>query len=285
MPQAEPPAPGVLYIVATPIGNLEDITARAKRVLAEVDLVAAEDTRRTRGLLAHLGIDTRLESYHQHAERAKTAALIRRLKAGESIALVADAGVPVVSDPGAHLVNQAWENAIRVSPIPGPSAVLSALSVAGFGADRFLFAGYPPRKPGERRRFYAAIATTQAPAVVCEAPHRIKDSLDDAIAEMGEERMALVAREMTKRFEEFLRAPLRELRDHYDDVDPLGEFTIVFAPAVAAPSSPARGDVAQAAAKLVAAGVRTADAAEILADAAGIGRNDAYALMLSARAE
>ena len=279
-------AKGILYLVATPIGNLQDMTQRAKQVLAEADLIAAEDTRRTRSLLSHLGIDRPLESYHQHAERIKAARLLARIAKGGSVALVSDAGVPVISDPGAHLVAEAWEMGVRVCPIPGPSAVLTALCASGFSADRFSFAGYPPRKAGERSAFYRALATSEVPAVIYEAPHRIRDSLDDAIAQIGGDRLALIGREMTKQFEEFRRGPLSELRPHYDEVEPLGEYTIVFAPAPGgAESSPLPSDagVERAAHLLVSAGVHTGDAADILAAATGMSRKDAYAMILNAR--
>lgn len=285
MPDPNLPNPGALYILATPIGNLEDLSDRTKRILAEVDLVAAEDTRRTQTLLSHLAIHKPIESYHEHNERDKAEKLLRRLREGASIALVTDAGVPTISDPGAHLVARALAEGIPVSPIPGPSAILSALSVSGFNADRFIFAGYPPRKPGERRAFYAALADSDVPAVIYEAPHRLKESLDDAIAELGGGRVALIAREMTKRFEEIRRDALEDLRRHYDTAEPLGEFTIVLAPEASdgKPSAASNADLTRAAQLLLAAGVHTGDAADILAAAAGVSRNEAYATVLKAR--
>lgn len=282
MPPSHPP--GILYVVATPIGNLEDLSDRARRVLSEVDLVAAEDTRRTQTLLTHLGLGKPIEMYHQHVEREKAEELLAQLRAGKSVALVSDAGVPVISDPGAHLVARAWEEGVVVSPIPGPSAVLSALSVSGFSADRFLFAGYPPRKTGERRAFYRHLASSDVPVAIHESPHRLVESLDDALAEIGPERMTLIAREMTKRYEELLRGPLGELRRPYDEVEPIGEFTLVFAAAEAseAPSA-SRGDALRAAQLLHEAGLPTRQAADILAAASGLSRNEAYALLLDAR--
>lgn len=282
MPSSQPP--GILYVVATPIGNLEDLSDRARRVLSEVDIVAAEDTRRTQTLLTHFCLGKPIEMYHQHVEREKAEELLESLRAGKSIALVSDAGVPVVSDPGAHLVARAWEEGVAVSPIPGPSAVLSALSVSGFNADRFLFAGYPPRKASERRAFYRGIAHMDVPTVIHESPHRLVESLDDALTEIGPERMTLIAREMTKRYEELLRGPLGDLRPRYDEVEPIGEFTLVFAPAEASEAPPpSRGDARRAAQLLCEAGIPTRQAADILAAATGLSRNEAYALLIAAR--
>lgn len=282
MPSSQPP--GILYVVATPIGNLEDLSDRARRVLSEVDLVAAEDTRRTQTLLTHLGLGKPIEMYHQHVEREKAEGLLEALRAGKSVALVSDAGVPVISDPGAHLVARAWEEGIAVSPIPGPSAVLSALSVSGFNADRFHFAGYPPRKAGERRAFYRGIRDVRVPTVIHESPHRLVESLDDALAEIGPERTTLIAREMTKRYEELLRGPLGELRGRYDEGEPIGEFTLVFAAAEVSERPPAAtGDPLRAAQLLREAGLPTRQAADILAAASGLSRNEAYALLIKAQ--
>ncbi len=276
-------SPGTLYLVATPIGNLEDLSDRARRILSEVDLIAAEDSRRTRTLLAHIGAATPIESYHRHTEQEKAARLIARLQEGCAIALVTDAGVPLISDPGTHLVARAWQAGIPVSPIPGPSAVLSALAVAGFPADRFRFAGYPPRKRGDRRAFYRDLVHCEVPVVIYEAPHRLVESLADAAAELGPDRETLIAREMTKQFEEFRRGPLGELVPHYAAVAPLGEFTLVFGPGAAGPPPGTAGDLARAVSLLIAAGLRTGEAADILAAATGIARNDAYALILTGR--
>ncbi len=278
---------GTLYVVATPIGNVEDVSERARRVLSQAALIAAEDTRRTRTLLSLLGLDRPLESYHRHSEAGKAEALVAVLKAGRDVALVTDAGVPVISDPGWQVVARAWEEGLRVCPIPGPSAALSALSVSGFNADRFLFAGYPPRKRGDRRAFYRDLAQTQVPAVIYEAPHRLRESLEDAVAEVGGDRPALLAREMTKRFEELRRGPLSELRRHYDQVEPRGELTLVLGPAPRAPAdaAPPAGDALQAARLLLAAQLPTRTAAAILSAATGMSRKAAYALLLAQRAD
>ncbi len=277
--------PGVLYVVATPIGNLGDLSDRVKRVLSEADVIAAEDTRRTETLMNHLGVRKPLESYHQHTEREKAEKLLGILRDGASVALVTDAGVPVVSDPGGHLVELALREGLRVSPIPGPSAALAALSVSGFKADQFTFAGYPPRKRGERRAFYRQIATRAIPTVLFEAPHRVVESLQDAIEELGADREAFIGRELTKQFEELRRGTLAELRAHYDDVDPLGEFTLVIGPAptLAAPDARADVDVAELLRLIAETELPTKQAAGILSAASGLSRKDAYARVLEAR--
>jgi len=278
---------GILYVVATPIGNLGDLSPRVGQTLAAVDLVASEDTRHTRQLLAHLGIDKPLESYHKHSEREKAETILNALQAGKSVALVSDAGVPVVSDPGAYLVARAWELGIRVVPIPGPSAVLSALAVSGFSGDDFVFAGYPPRKTGARRDFYAQMRSRPSPTVLFEAPHRIAESLRDAAAALGDERLIVVARELTKLYEEVLRGTVGELCRHWETTEPLGEFTIVVSPTEesTAPQAVSNGSALKAAGLLASSGLRTKQAAEILAAATGLSRNEAYEMVLAAGAD
>lgn len=276
---------GCLYIVATPIGNLSDLSDRARQTLTDVDLIAAEDTRRTQTLLAHLGLHRPLQSCHEHNEREKSSQLVEALASGKSVALVTDAGVPVISDPGSHLVATAWERGFRVIPIPGPSAVLSALSVSGFNSDRFFFAGYAPRKSTERRRFYRENATAPFPVVVYEVPHRLRQSLEDAAAELGDDRLVCMAREMTKQFEEVRRESLGELRQHCATVEPLGEYTLVFGPSQipAEEATPTVGDLQQAARLALEAGLRTGQAADLLAAASGVSRKQAYSLLLRLR--
>lgn len=284
MPTSSLPAPGILYLVATPIGNLQDLTDRAKAVLAQVDLVVAEDTRRTRTLLSHLNLRKPIESLHRHSECEKTPGLVARLAQGTTVALVSDAGVPTISDPGTRLVAAAWEAGIRVIPVPGPSAALSALCVSGFPADRFLFAGYPPRRSAERRAFFRGFMGTTMPVVFYEAPHRLLATLDDALAELGPARLALIGREMTKHFEELQRGPLWQLREHYQTTEPVGEFTVVLGPPEAQAAVPAAtgGDPARAAELLQQSGIPTRKAAQILAVACGLSRNEAYEMLLHA---
>jgi 16S rRNA (cytidine1402-2'-O)-methyltransferase len=193
--------PGVLYVVATPIGNLGDMTPRALEALSQVDLVAAEDTRRTRRLLSHFGLRCRLLALHEHNEAERSASLLKVLRAGRSVALVSDAGTPVVSDPGTRLVAAAHGAKIRVVPIPGASALLAALSASGLPGDRFVFEGFLPALPEQRRRRIRALQAEQRTLVLFEAPHRILDLLADLRAAFGDGRRAVVARELTKRFE------------------------------------------------------------------------------------
>jgi 16S rRNA (cytidine1402-2'-O)-methyltransferase len=211
MTEPTPPlAPG-LYVVATPIGNLEDITLRALRVLGSVDRIACEDTRQTQKLLAHFGIAKPLLSYHQHNERQRSPELLAMLQQGERIALVSDAGLPGISDPGAEVVQQAIAAGIPVVPIPGACAAVTALAAAGLDTTRFLFLGFPPSRPGERRSFFDGLRTQPATMVFYEAPHRMVPALADAAAALGEGRRAVLAREVTKIYEEFLRGTLQDI--------------------------------------------------------------------------
>src|SRR4051812_16289463 len=216
--------PGTLYVVATPIGNLEDITLRALRVLREVALIAAEDTRRTAHLLQHYSISTRTTSLHEHNERSKTAALITRLLAGDSIALVSDAGTPVISDPGAHLISQAHHAGVVVQPIPGPSAVIAALSASGLARGEFLFVGFPPPRSSDRKRWFIGLAPEQRVLVFYEAPHRIRRTLEDMLQAFGDRAVAL-GRELTKAHDQLVVRPISE---HLaGPLEERGEFTVV----------------------------------------------------------
>ncbi|HEV8439181.1 MAG TPA: 16S rRNA (cytidine(1402)-2'-O)-methyltransferase [Methylomirabilota bacterium] len=218
--------PGTLYVVATPIGNLEDLTLRALRVLKEVHLVACEDTRRTRGLLTHFDIHVSVTSYFEHNKVGKGEVLLRALREGKSVALVTDAGTPGISDPGFLLVRMAQEAGIPVVPIPGPSAVVAALSAAGVPADRFLFDGFLPVKPGRRRHRLEALRDLHMTVVCYESPHRILATLE-AITEVFGEVELVVARELTKQFEEIVRDTPRRLGEHFARAAVRGEFTLV----------------------------------------------------------
>jgi len=202
---------GTLYVVATPIGNLGDMTPRAVAVLQEVDVIAAEDTRHSGRLLAHFDIGTPSVALHEHNERSQAPRLVERLAAGESLALISDAGTPLLSDPGYHLVRLARERGIRVVPVPGASALMAALSVSGLPTDRFVFEGFLPAKQGPRRRRLQALAGEVRTLVFYEAPHRVLDTLQDMVAVMGAPRRAVLARELTKTFETVRDAPLGEL--------------------------------------------------------------------------
>jgi 16S rRNA (cytidine1402-2'-O)-methyltransferase len=217
---------GTLYVVATPIGNLEDITARALRILREVDVVACEDTRRTRALLTHFDIHTRTVSYYEHNKLARGPELLRQLGDGRSIALVTDAGTPGISDPGILLVREARAAGIPVVPVPGPSAVVAALSAAGVPADRFVFDGFLPVKPGRRLNRLKALRDLALTVVVYESPHRIVAALD-AIAEVFGDAPVVVARELTKQFEEIVTAPATAHAERLAAAGPRGEFVVV----------------------------------------------------------
>jgi len=218
--------PGTLYVVATPIGNLEDVTLRALRVLREVTLIAAEDTRRTARLLQHYSISTRTTSLHEHNERTKTASLISRLALGESIALVSDAGTPVISDPGAHLVAEAHRAGVPVEPIPGPNAGIAALSASGLADGSFLFAGFPPSRSKARQQWLAELAGEQHTLIFYEAPHRIRLTLQDMLQAFGDRAVAL-ARELTKLHSELVVRPISQ---HLAAaVEERGEYTLVVA--------------------------------------------------------
>lgn len=219
-------AEGELFLVATPIGNLADITLRALEVLKTVDLIACEDTRTSRVLLQHYGITTKLVAYHDHNETRASAQLVERMRAGERIALISDAGTPLLSDPGSKLVGAAIAAGLRITPIPGASALLSALTIAGLPALPFYFAGFLPSKHKARCDILAALRTIPATLVFYESPNRLTDALRDAAATLGD-RTAAVARELTKRFEECQRGPLSTLAAHYDANPPRGECVLL----------------------------------------------------------
>ncbi len=217
---------GTLYLVSTPIGNLEDITLRALRVLKEVELIAAEDTRRTRRLLRHYQISRPLISYHDHNKEARSPSLLEKLNSGESLALVSDAGTPGISDPAFYLVRLAIQHGVPVVPVPGPSALISALIVSGLPPDRFAFEGFLPAKSGRRRRKLKALAGEERTILFFESPYRLKRTLEDILEIMGDRR-ATVARELTKKFEEVTRGTVTQLLEHYGEKKPRGEVVIV----------------------------------------------------------
>jgi 16S rRNA (cytidine1402-2'-O)-methyltransferase len=218
---------GVLYVVATPIGNAEDISARAIRLLSEVDLIACEDTRRTSRLLAAHSIRTPTISYFEHNERRRIPEVVARLGSGESIALVTDAGTPAISDPGYRLVRAAIDAGIRVTAVPGPSAIIAALAVAGLPTDRFAFEGFLPSKTGERERVLAQLATEERTLVIYEAARRLPRLLSELIAAFGPDRHLAVVREATKTHEEILRGSLAEMAETFANREALGEVTLV----------------------------------------------------------
>lgn len=220
---------GALYIVATPIGNLEDLSPRAKMVLEKVDLIVAEDTRHSKPMLNQFGIETKIRAYHDHNERSQTPVLIEQLQAGMSIALISDAGTPLICDPGYHLLLAAHAEKIQVIPVPGPSALISALSVAGFSSEKFVFEGYLPARKTARQQRLQQLKDETRTLVFYEAPHRILASIEDAIICYGDERQAVIAKEITKRHENIQRGTLPEILDwlHSDKDLSKGEFVVV----------------------------------------------------------
>lgn len=218
--------PGTLYLVATPIGNLEDMTFRAVRTLKEVDLIAAEDTRQSRKLLTHFEISNRLVSYHEHNKEASGPELIRLLSEGSHVALISDAGLPAISDPGADLVAEAVSLGIPVVPIPGANAALSALIISGLPTDRFLFAGFPPRDRKGLDRFLDGIGSEPGTVILYEAPHRLKKTIEAIAAKWGHRRLAIV-RELTKRYEEVVRGTAEACVGYLEEVPPLGECVLL----------------------------------------------------------
>jgi 16S rRNA (cytidine1402-2'-O)-methyltransferase len=271
---------GVLYVVATPIGNMADISARAREILAGVSAVAAEDTRHSGRLLRELGLERPLVSLHEHNERARVAELVGRLQAGESIALVSDAGTPLVSDPGFLLVAAAVEAGIVISPVPGPNAAIAALSAAGLPSDRFCFEGFLPARASARRRRLAELAAEPRTLVLYEAPHRIADCLADLADACGGERRACIARELTKRFETFYRDGLAGLaeRARRDPDLARGESVIIVEGAPAAEPSSAQLDDTLA---VLLRHLPPSAAAAAAAGLTGVRRADAYARALA----
>lgn len=218
---------GYLYLVATPIGNLEDMTYRAVRILNEVDLIAAEDTRNTRKLLSHYDIHTPLTSYHEHNKFTKGPELITKLNEGLSIAVVSDAGLPGIADPGTHIAQLAIEEGIKVMPIPGANAALSALICSGIDTVKFTFIGFLPKTNKKRKELLEAIKTRTETLIFYETPYHLKDMLKELKLVLGESRKASTCRELTKKFEEFTRGSLGELVDYYNENEPRGEFVVV----------------------------------------------------------
>lgn len=218
--------PGTLYLVATPIGNLADITHRAIDVLTNVELIACEDTRHTRKLLQHYGISTKTISYHDHNEQERARQLVELLREGKDVAVVSDAGTPSISDPGFRLVRAAIENGLAVVPVPGPSALISALIAAGLPTDEFFFGGFLPARTNARRSRLKEVSSVPGTLIFYEAPHRLAETLKDAYEILGE-REAVVARELTKLHEEIKRGRLSELAEHYSTEDARGEIVLL----------------------------------------------------------
>jgi 16S rRNA (cytidine1402-2'-O)-methyltransferase len=283
---------GCLYVVATPIGNLEDITLRAIRVLREADLVACEDTRQTMKLLAHLDIRKRLVSYHEHNEITRAPEIVIELEQGAKVALVSDAGTPAISDPGHRLVSLCLRHGIRVVPVPGASAFVAALAASGMAIDEFVFIGFLPSRAAERRKGLRELASERRTLALYEAPHRLLETLEDALELLGN-RPAVIAREVTKVFEEFLRGHLEDLLARVRKKPPRGEITLLIGPPDGHPMQAASGT--NGAAKVPLARrveeimfeqrVDTKAALKLAARERGLTRREAYKQLLITRDE
>lgn len=275
---------GVLFVVATPIGNLGDMSTRARETLAHVDAVLAEDTRRSAQLLAHFGIQGSLISLHEHNERERLPVVLARLAAGEQLALVSDAGTPLLSDPGFHLVRAAREAGYRVTPIPGPSSLVAALSVAGIPSDRFVFEGFLPSKRGERRKRLAALAGETRTLIVFEAAHRIGGSLIDMAEVFGPQRRICLARELTKLHETILFGTLADIAERVaiDADQQRGELVVVLQGAVQRSQSAEHVELEHLLDCLLAE-LPVKQAASLAARITGLPRNRIYRLALSRR--
>ncbi len=270
-----------LYLVATPIGNLEDITLRALRVLREVHLIAAEDTRRTRQLLSHYQIAAPLTSYHEHNRRQALPRVLAALQKGD-VALVSDAGTPLINDPGAALVQAALAAGHRVAPIPGPNAALTALMASALPADAFLYLGYLPRKKGERRALLQQVADLPYTLLFLETPHRLRAALDDLAAVFGPQRPLTVARELTKLHETFLRGTVADAQAHFAEHDPRGEFVLVVGGSPPSPTKWPTAALEGAIREGLQAGENPSALARRLAAASGWKRRDVYARIVQA---
>jgi 16S rRNA (cytidine1402-2'-O)-methyltransferase len=286
MKQEDVPLPsalsGVLYVVGTPIGNLEDMTFRAVRILQTVDAIAAEDTRHTGKLLQHFQIETPQISCHQHNIQSRLPTLLERLHAGQQMALVTDAGMPGISDPGYELIHACIAEGILVVPIPGPTAVITALSASGLPTDRFCFEGFLPVKGAERRERLDALQPETRTMILYEAPHRLRQTLKDLAETLGEDRSAVVSRELTKRYETFWRGALAEAIAHFSAEDPRGEFTLVIAGAMIAPNSPPTTEEVQGVLQqLLGQGVSRSQASKEVAKMLNLSRREVYQLTLT----
>jgi 16S rRNA (cytidine1402-2'-O)-methyltransferase len=263
-----------LAVCATPIGNLDDVTLRVLDELRAADLVLAEDTRHTRGLLARHGIEAKLRSYHEHNEVARVAELLPRLEAGERIALVSDAGLPGVSDPGARLVRAALEAGLPVTVLPGPSAVETALVASGLVGERYLFVGFLPRRASELEALWAELASWAWPVVAFESPRRLPASLA-SLARAAPDRPVAVCRELTKQFEDVVRGPAADVAEAFAE-PPRGEITLVLGPGAVSGMGVGGEDAAAAVAELVAAGAPRKTAAAVVSRLTGRPRNELY---------
>ena len=270
---------GTLYVVATPLGNLGDLSPRAADTLKRVSAVAAEDTRHSKPLLNHAGSHAELVSFHSHSSERALARILRILEEGRDVALITDAGTPAISDPGVELVAAARERGIPIVTIPGPTAVAASLCVSGFGADRYVFLGFLPRKGSDRRRLLLTAAQSEWTVVLFESPNRVTQLLTDLIEVCGPERQVAVSRELTKVFEETRGGTLQELSEHYAEAPVRGEVTVVLSGTGKPRVEERPADAAERAKALLEEGLSRKDAADRLAEETGISRNTAYRLV------
>lgn len=283
-PKTEPlPAlqPSTLYLVGTPIGNLEDITFRAIRILKSADVIAAEDTRHTGKLLHHFQITTPQISYHDHNTQQRIPQLIARLERGEAIALVTDAGMPGISDPGYELVCACVAHQLSVVPIPGPSAVVTAMAAAGLPSDRFVFEGFLPVKGKSRKERLQSLKTEPRTVVLYESPHRLIKTLTELGEILSLDRPIALARELTKRYEEFWRGTIGEALEHYKTVVPKGEFTVAIAPCPPCTPTLSKLEITTALKDLIAQGLSRSEASRQLAQRSGRSKREIYQLSLN----
>ncbi|MDF5734507.1 MULTISPECIES: 16S rRNA (cytidine(1402)-2'-O)-methyltransferase [unclassified Nostoc] len=275
------PKPGTLYVVGTPIGNLEDMTFRAVRILQTVDIIAAEDTRHTGKLLQHFQVKTPQVSYHEHNRTSRIPELLEHLVNDKAIALVSDAGMPGISDPGYELVKACIEAGITVVPIPGASAAITALSAAGLPTDRFVFEGFLPSKSQQRQQHLESLQTESRTLIFYESPHRLRDTLQDLAEVWGSDRQIVLARELTKLYEEFWRGTIAEAIAHYSQREPQGEYTLVVAGI--APSQPqlTEEELKAELKQLITQGISRSQASRQLAKFTFLPRRQLYQLALS----
>ncbi|MBC6432017.1 16S rRNA (cytidine(1402)-2'-O)-methyltransferase [Nostoc sp. HG1] len=275
------PKPGTLYVVGTPIGNLEDITFRAVRILQTVDIIAAEDTRHTGKLLQHFQVKTPQVSYHEHNRTSRIPELLEHLVNNKAIALVSDAGMPGISDPGYELVKACIEAGITVVPIPGASAAITALSAAGLPTDRFVFEGFLPAKSQQRQEHLESLQTESRTLVFYESPHRLRNTLQDLALVWGSDRQIVLGRELTKLYEEFWRGTIAEAIAHYNQREPQGEYTLVVAGIPASQPQLTEEELKAELKQLISQGISRSQASRQLAKFTSLPRRQLYQLALS----
>ncbi len=275
------PKPGTLYVVGTPIGNLEDITFRAVRILQTVDIIAAEDTRHTGKLLQHFQVKTPQVSYHEHNRTSRIPELLEHLVNNKAIALVSDAGMPGISDPGYELVKACIEAGISVVPIPGASAAITALSASGLPTNRFVFEGFLPAKSQQRQEYLESLQTESRTLIFYESPHRLRDTLQDLAEVWGSDRQIVLGRELTKLYEEFWRGTIAEAIAHYSQREPQGEYTLVVAGIPASQPQLTEEELKAELKQLISQGISRSQASRQLAKFTSLPRRQLYQLALS----